>query len=101
MAVADGAVVGYIAGHLTRRFECDGEVQYLFVAPQYRRIGVAGQLLRAQGRWFREQGATKICVNVDPANAVACAFYERQGARELRRAWYVWSDIESIVSGAA
>lgn len=98
VAVAYGAVVGYIAGHLTRRFERDGEVQYLFVAPGYRRIGVAGQLLRAQGRWFRDQGVSKICVNVDPANAGACAFYARQGATELRRAWFVWSDIGALIS---
>src|ERR1700744_5431608 len=30
-------LVGYIAGHLTTRFAYDGEIQYLFVAPSYRR----------------------------------------------------------------
>src|SRR2546422_9589774 len=41
VALVGTAVVGYIAGHLTRRYQCDGELQYLFVAPQYRRTGIA------------------------------------------------------------
>jgi hypothetical protein len=31
-----GAVVGFIAGHLTRRFGSDGELQWVFVAPSLR-----------------------------------------------------------------
>ena len=44
VAEAGGAVVGYIAGHLTTRNGCAAEVQYLFVSPDYRRngIGTAG-----------------------------------------------------------
>jgi hypothetical protein len=41
VAVADGTVVDYIAGHQTTRHGCAGEVQYLFVAPEYRRYGTA------------------------------------------------------------
>jgi GNAT superfamily N-acetyltransferase len=43
--LAGDAVVGYIAGHRTTRHHCAGEVQYLFVAPAYRRRGVATALL--------------------------------------------------------
>jgi GNAT superfamily N-acetyltransferase len=39
-------LIGYIAGHLTRRYGYDGEVQYLYVAPGHRRRGVASALLR-------------------------------------------------------
>src|SRR5690242_10762779 len=46
LALKDSAVVGYIAGHLTTRHGCSGELQYLFVAPAYRRQGVATALLR-------------------------------------------------------
>ena len=35
VALIDATVVGYIAGHLTTRHECAGEVQYLFVAPAH------------------------------------------------------------------
>jgi GNAT superfamily N-acetyltransferase len=101
VAFVAGVMVGYIAGHLTRRYSCDGEVQYLFVTPEHRRTGVAGQLLRLQARWFIQQGARKICVNVEPGNAVARAFYTRHGATELNRFWMVWGDIEVLAAGAA
>ena len=29
VAVANGEVIGYIAGHLTTRHDCEGEIQYL------------------------------------------------------------------------
>src|SRR5215472_3114914 len=46
VALVGEAVVGYIAGHLTTRHGCAAEVQYLFVAPEFRRRGVATALLR-------------------------------------------------------
>lgn len=42
-----------------------------------------GELLRFLARWFTRQGAARICVNVEPSNAVARAFYARHGATEL------------------
>src|SRR5262245_20783404 len=41
IALTDEVVIGYIAGHLTNRYSCLGELQYLFVAPAFRRKGVA------------------------------------------------------------
>src|SRR5262245_46840171 len=46
VALHKDEVVGYIAGHCTMRNECSGEVQYLFVAPAYRRQGIGTSLLR-------------------------------------------------------
>src|SRR5881396_1727693 len=46
LALAGDDVIGYIAGHRTQRFGNDGEVQYLYVAPNYRRLGIASALLR-------------------------------------------------------
>ncbi|HET9513254.1 MAG TPA: GNAT family N-acetyltransferase [Gemmatimonadales bacterium] len=100
LARVDGAVVGYIAGHLTRRFGCDGELQYLFVAPSYRGTEVAGELLRFLARWFTRQGAVRICVNVEPSNAAARAFYARHGATQLSAPWFVWSDIAVVHDGS-
>jgi GNAT superfamily N-acetyltransferase len=100
VALVENAVVGYVAGHLTRRYDCDGELQYLFVTPQYRRTGVASELLRLLARWFTHQGARKICVNVEPDNERARAFYSGHGATPLHPFWLVWPDIK-VVSGAA
>lgn len=101
VALAARAVVGYIAGHLTRRYDCDGEVQYLFVVPQHRRTGVGAQLLRLLARWFTQQRAQRICVNVEPDNAAARALYTRHGATVLNQFWLIWGDIGSLASGAA
>ena len=100
VALVGTTVVGYIGGHLTRRYQCDGELQYLFVAPQYRRTGIASELLRLLARWFAHEGARKVCVNVEPDNGGARAFYTRHGAFSLHSFWLAWNDIR-VVSGAA
>jgi GNAT superfamily N-acetyltransferase len=97
VALLDDVVVGYIAGHLTRRFGCDGELQYLFVAPRHRRGGVAIELLRLLAGWFTEQGAAKVCVNADVDSPGAVPFYTSRGATALNRHWYVWDDITSVL----
>src|SRR5262249_6235243 len=59
IALAARSVVGYIAGHLTTRHGCAGEVQYLYVAPAYRRSRVGAALLRLLPAWFRDQGPAR------------------------------------------
>ena len=90
----DGEViVGLIAGHLTRRFGCDGELQWLSVRPAYRGRGVATELLRRLWQWFIERKAHHICVDVQPANETARRFYRSHGADDLKPSWMVWKDI--------
>lgn len=64
-------LVGFIAGHLTRRYGCDGELQWVDVISEHRRIGVASELLCLLAEWFVGQKAFRICVNVELANATA------------------------------
>jgi GNAT superfamily N-acetyltransferase len=98
VALDGRAVVGYIAGHLTQRFDCDGEVQYLYVAPRHRRQGIAGKLLRLLASWFVAQGAARVCVDVNPDSAAARPFYARWGATLLNPAgWMVWSDVSEVL----
>jgi ribosomal protein S18 acetylase RimI-like enzyme len=94
VAEADGAIVGFIAGHLTTRFGCEGELQWLLVAPAHRGGGPAGQLLLALAGWFGRQGAARVCVNVARENERARRFYRRHGAQELGEHWMVWQQIE-------
>lgn len=56
-----------------------GEVQYLFVVPEYRRQRVATGLLRLLADWFRKVGAKRVCVNVDVESPAATPFYESVG----------------------
>jgi GNAT superfamily N-acetyltransferase len=94
VAMADDAMIGYIAGHRTNRHGCDGEVQYLFVAPRYRRRGIGSALLRLLADWFHKQGARKVCVGVaDDSPTEARPFVESVGATPLKKHWYAWDDI--------
>ena len=93
VALQGSTVVGYIAGHLTRRYSCEGEVQYLFVSTPYRRGSIASALLERLSRWFAEHGASKICVDVNPNSPGARPFYVHAGATMLSAHWMVWSDI--------
>jgi GNAT superfamily N-acetyltransferase len=86
--------VGYIAGHLTKRFDCDGELQWIYVIPEHRRTDVGSELLRLLAGWFIEQGARRICVDV--GDDAARPFYRRHGAVELNKHWMVWNDIGEI-----
>jgi ribosomal protein S18 acetylase RimI-like enzyme len=96
-AVEDNLVVGFIAGHLTRRYECDGELQWINVVQERRGSGIAAELLRLLAAWFVEQKALKICVDVQPANTVARKFYRRHGAIDLNPHWLVWNDIRVVL----
>jgi GNAT superfamily N-acetyltransferase len=97
VALDQGAMVGFIAGHLTRRYGCDGELQWIDVIRERRRSGIASQLLRCLAAWFVEQKASRICVDVDPANTVGRAFYANHGAGILNRHWLVWNDIGVVL----
>ena len=90
-------VVGLIAGHLTRRFGCSGELEWISVRPQYRSRGVASQLLRRLAKWFLAHDAQRVCVNVEPSNQLGRRFYARHGADDLRPHWMVWKDIRAAI----
>jgi GNAT superfamily N-acetyltransferase len=91
------ALIGYIAGHLTRRFACDGELQWLYVTQERRRCGVASELLRCLAAWFKEQQASRVCVNVARRNTVALHFYAKHGAKPMKLGWLVWADIAALL----
>jgi ribosomal protein S18 acetylase RimI-like enzyme len=100
VAVESDAVAGFIAGHLTRRYDCDGELEWINVASEKRGSGIAPELLRRLAAWFVEQKALKICVDVQPTNTVARKFYRRHGATDLNPHWMVWKDIRMVLSNS-
>jgi GNAT superfamily N-acetyltransferase len=93
VAIKGESVVGFIAGHLTRRYGCDGELQWVAVIPEHRRTGVASELFRRLADWFVALKTHRVCVNVEPDNAVARQFYARHGAEKLNEYWLIWNDI--------
>ncbi|HYK36523.1 GNAT family N-acetyltransferase [Alloacidobacterium sp.] len=96
VAVDGETVIGLITGHLSRRYSCDGEVQWIHTATEYRRKGVASELLRLLAKWFIVQNALKICVDVDPSNTAGLRFYSKHSAQVLNPHWMIWNDIRVV-----
>ncbi len=97
VALDGDSVVGFIAGHLTRRYGCGGELEWINVAPEYRRKSVAAELIVLLAAWFVERSALKVCVNVAPENMTAARFYQKHGADRLNEHWLVWNDISVVL----
>jgi ribosomal protein S18 acetylase RimI-like enzyme len=97
VALEGDALAGFVAGHLTRRYGCDGELEWINVAVQYRGTAVASELLRRMAAWFVRQKAPCVCVDVQPSNTVARRFYMRHGAEVLNPHWLVWNNINVVL----
>jgi len=93
-----GAIIGFVAGHRTRRFGCEGELEWINVAARHRERGIAGQLFAPMAGWFVEQHAFRVCVNVTPENTAARALYGKLGAVPFKEFWMVWTDIRACVA---
>lgn len=101
VATEEEAVVGLIAGHLTQRHACDGELEWIDVVAARRGSGIAYGLLTLLAEWFVKQNALKICVDVQPSNTVARKFYRKRGAQDLNPHWMVWKDIRIVLDDRA
>jgi len=96
VAMIEGQLAGFVAGHQTHRFGCDGELQWIDVVEQRRGLGIAYRLIATIGNWFAEQGANRVCVNVAPDNIAARKVYARCGARPLNEFWMIWEDSRAM-----
>ena len=100
VAEQEGEVIGFIAGHLTRRYHCEGELQWINVSASQRRQGVATDMLRELADWFTAYDAHRICVDAQLRNTEARAFYARHGAEPLNDHWMVFSDISTALASS-
>ena len=100
VAVEDGAVVGFVAGHHTTRHGCDGELEWIDVVAEYRRRGIAGKLIVEMAGWFIGEKISRVCIDVQPKNLVARALYAKFGAQPLNPHWLFWEDIHAAVAAA-
>jgi ribosomal protein S18 acetylase RimI-like enzyme len=98
VAQQSDSLVGFIAGHLTQRYNCEGEIEWINVISESRGSGAASELFLHLARWFVEQKALRVCVNCAPDNIVALHFYTRLGATSLNEHWLVWNDISTVLS---
>src|SRR4051812_24172202 len=95
VALKDDSVIGFIAGHLSKRFDCDGELQWINVVTDQRGSGVASELLRLLAKWFAENKAYRVCV--DPGNDISRHFYLKHDAEILNKHWLFWPDINVLI----
>jgi GNAT superfamily N-acetyltransferase len=98
VAETEAEVVGLIAGHLTRRLGCEGELEWIDVIPDQRRKRIASHMVRLLAEWFVQHGASRICV--DPGNGPARTFYRTLAAQDLNAHWMFWPDIRLLVTNA-
>ncbi len=87
VARAAGAVVGMLVGYATPSSPTRQPVDYailrsLYVADDWRRQGVAGQLTERFLAWARDRGCVEAHVDHYAANAAAGGLYQRLGFAE-------------------
>lgn len=94
-----GEVSAEVAGFLiARQLGDEAEVLNLAVAPESRRKGVGGALLRAAVGELRKRGVSRVFLEVRESNAVGISFYEKHSFSPAgRRAGYYRDPSEAAI----
>jgi ribosomal protein S18 acetylase RimI-like enzyme len=71
------APVGYCIASIS--VENEGEIESLYLLPEYRRAGAGTQLMEQALGWFQEQGVCDISIRVAAGNEEALPFYAKFG----------------------
>jgi ribosomal protein S18 acetylase RimI-like enzyme len=80
-----------IAGYVSygrcrdRSLPADGEVDELYLVPEYQGVGYGRRLFNAVRNDLRDRGMQRVVVWALGDNERACAFYERLGGRSVAR----------------
>jgi ribosomal protein S18 acetylase RimI-like enzyme len=88
VAVVEDEVIGFISGEIregspTFHSKTWASVDDVFVAEDYRSLGVGRALLKSVESWARERRAHGVSLQVAAANARGRKFYEDLGFREV------------------
>jgi ribosomal protein S18 acetylase RimI-like enzyme len=88
-------VVGYVSygGCRDRSLPADGEVDELYLAPEYQGLGFGRRLFRAARNDLQDRELTRVVVWALRDNERACAFYRRLGGRQI-------AEVEERIGGA-
>ena len=95
IAISDGEVVGFVAGHLTERLGLAGELQSIYVLPEHQGRGLGTQLVIALAKGFKKWEAKEVCV--DHKNGSE-GFYIKLGARFNDHGWLVWDNFLDVLN---
>ena len=94
IAIIGGKIVGFVAGHLTERFGLDGELQSIYIHPEYQQLGLGTQLVIALAKWFKKWNAKAVCVDHKDGSE---GFYIKLGAHLNEHGWLVWDNFFDIL----
>ena len=89
LAKRDSEIVGFAGYHHTRRWNCDAELESIYVRLRWQRRGVGTALLREICQRLRADGSQSLCVGYSPGNPYK-RFYLKHGAVEINPHWAVW-----------
>lgn len=95
LATLNGEGVGYLAGHLTTRYDLDAEIQSLYILKPFQRQGIGQILLSKFIAWLDTHNAYSLCVGIASENPYQ-AFYLKFGAQYLNPHWLVWNDTKTL-----
>ncbi len=92
----DGAVAGYIG---SQRVPPEADVMNVAVAPEFRRQGIARELMRALLARLRDEGIEALLLEVRVSNAAARSLYAQLGFREvgLRKNYYLEPKEDALI----
>lgn len=80
---ADGNAVGYVIGCATNKFRYrkvkTGELENMFIVPQWRGKGVGKVLIHALKHWMKTKGVGRVYVSAYANNEEAVRFYRKCG----------------------
>lgn len=92
---AKGKVVAFL---IARQVKDEAEVLNLAVAPENRRTGEGGALLRTAIVAFRKRGASRVFLEVRESNANGIAFYGKHSFSQVgRREAYYRNPVEAAI----
>jgi GNAT superfamily N-acetyltransferase len=107
LARPDGSLVGFTKGVFRPGHEIPGELNKLFLARRYQRMGLGRRLVGQVVQRFLAAGVSTMAAYVDP-RIPSCGFFERLGARWLIEpdvhvnfSWYVWHDLTELARHCA
>ncbi len=107
LARPDGALIGFAKGVFRPGHDIPCELNKLFLARDYQRLGLGRRLVGRAVQRFLGAGASAMAAYVDPRNP-SCGFFERLGARWLIEpdgrvnfSWYVWQDLPDLAQRCA
>ncbi|MBW4891254.1 GNAT family N-acetyltransferase [Mucilaginibacter sp. HMF5004] len=94
-AVLNGHIIGYVAGHLTTRYEKDAEIQAFYLLKEQQRKGYGTKMLAHLLDWFKQFNVKSVCVGIDKDNPYQ-QFYLKHGGEHINEHWIGWDDVVAL-----